>query len=56
MSPYHKTRLTELLARMAELLVNRADSPHETIGGLTYLVWEAGKLLELPEIDGLTPL
>lgn len=56
MDAYQEERLTELLNVMAEKLAHHDDSPHETIGGLSYLVWEARKTLELPDIEGLGPL
>lgn len=53
----NESRLAELLDRMAEDLVAEAERPSaETIGGLIYLIWEARKVLGLPDIDGLHPL
>jgi len=52
-----RERLVVLLDKFAELLSTRDQRPpHETLGGLVYVTWEARKLLDLPDVAGIEPL
>lgn len=62
-TPYQNDRLTELLNDMAKVVVE-AKKPDghpmernaRALGRIDYMVWEARKILHLPDVDGLAPL